>query len=288
MKLLWRACSFLAVGLVAATETDSHAAPTKSECITAFDRGQRAVSDRKLRQARTELLVCSQESCPAVLRADCSGVLQSVQSSLPTVVFAADDGAGHDVSDVQVYVGAEEVASSIDGRAIELDPGTYDVRFETAGADPVTVHLVVKEGEKSRPVRAAFPSLAPKPLTVPVVEPKRRSASEPRSVAGWTVPIGLGAVGGLALGFAGISRLRFDGDVDDMRSRCAPTCTQAERADLSSTLVAANVSLGIGIGMLAGAVVSWFLLQPTERRTSDAPATSRGGTIGRLLAGGAW
>jgi hypothetical protein len=132
------------------------AKPDTKACIAAFDRGQRAQTSKELRRAQTELLVCTQESCPAVLRADCAGVLRSVQAALPTVVLAADDGEGHDV-DASVRAGSDTIADKLDGRAIELDPGTYDLRFEHAGADPVTVHVVLREGEKNRVVRATFP-----------------------------------------------------------------------------------------------------------------------------------
>lgn len=266
--------------LLLMSSAQAFAKPNKSECIAAFDRAQRARTDGKLRQARTDLLVCTQESCSAVLRADCSGVLQSVESALPTVVFAADDGDGHDITDVKVYVGSNVIASAIDGRAIELDPGTYDFRFEGPEARVITVRHVVKEGEKARSVRASFPS-PKKPAPVPNANVSSSPNTTPllvtRSTAGYVVPIGLAAVGVLALGFAGYSRLQFDGDVDDMRTRCAPECTQSERADLSSTLVTSNVSLGIGIGALALALVSWFVFQPTTRTSSARGDEKPGG-----------
>jgi hypothetical protein len=258
-----RIAAGLALAIALASSVVHAAPPDTNACITAFDQGQRLRSDRKLRRAQTELLVCTQESCPALLRADCAGVLRTVQSAVPTVVLAADDGAGHDLTDVKVQVGNEVIAPKLDGRAIEFDPGTYDFRFERAGAPPITVHQVLREGEKNRAVRASFakkPSAASTVITAP-------SPPEPpsRDAVGYAVPIGLGVVGVAALAASGISRLSFDSSVDEMRARCAPECTQAERADLSSTLVTANVSLAIGIGAVVLGAASWFLLDASGR-----------------------
>jgi hypothetical protein len=270
--------------LILSSTAKAHAAPDTSACIAAFDQGQRAKTDRKLRRAQAELLVCTQESCPAVLRADCAGVLRNVQAALPTIVLAADDGEGHDISDVKVVLGTEVIAESLDGRALEFDPGTYDFRFERAdartpksgelrtviiGAPPVvTVHHVLREGEKNRVVRASFRR---KPL-------ERERPMEPapkRPFVGYLVPASLAFLGVAGLGAAAYSRLTFDGDVEDMRSRCAPDCTQAERSDLSSTLVTANVSLGVGIGAIVLAGVSWFLLSPRAAARTTATADWR-------------
>ena len=68
------------------------APPDKETCVASFDRGQKAQSDRALRRALHDLIVCAQESCPAVLRADCAGVLAEVRSALPTIVLAAEIG----------------------------------------------------------------------------------------------------------------------------------------------------------------------------------------------------
>jgi hypothetical protein len=52
-----------------------------------------------------------------VLRADCAGVLAEVRAALPTIVFAADDGFGHELTDVKVDAGTELLAEKLDGGA---------------------------------------------------------------------------------------------------------------------------------------------------------------------------
>jgi hypothetical protein len=256
---------------------DADAAPDTNACISAFDDGQRSKSDKKLRQAQTQLLVCTHESCPAVLRADCAGVLRTVQAALPSIVLAADDGEGHDVTDVTVKIGDAVVADRIDGRALEFDPGTYDFRFERAAkagasgsSGPLVVHLVLKEGEKNRVVRASFPS--PHKAEVAGAVPAKPSR---RETVGYVVPAVLGVLGVGALVFAFVERQKFNSSVNDDRQPqgCAPNCTQAQRDDLSSMVVTSNAALGVGIGFVALAGVTWLLLGPRPATTARATAT---------------
>lgn len=246
--------------------------PSKEACIASFDRGQRAQSDRALRRALSELIVCSQESCPTVLRADCAGVLAEVRAALPSVVFAADDGSGHELTDVKVYAGSELLASKLDGRAVTIDPGTFDLRFERVGQPAIVVSRMIREGEKSRVIRVSLASGAssgPQPDRGPDVLAGKRSA------VGWVLPGSLAAVGLTGLGIALYTRLSFDSRVDELRGSCAPECTQAERNDLSGMVVTSNVALGVGIGALALSVGTWFLMAPSAPSASPARAAIR-------------
>ena len=68
----------------------------------------------------------------------------------------------------------------------------------------------------------------------------------------------------IALGFAAVARVGVGSDADAARGACAPECTQDERDRLSERLVSANVALGIGLGGVALAVVTWFVLGPNR------------------------
>lgn len=249
------------------------AAPSSSdtkECIAAFDQGQHSKTDHHLKQAQTQLLACTKETCPGVLRADCAETLKSVQTALPSVVLGAQDG-GKDVTDVKVFNGTDLVASSLDGKAVDLDPGEYDFRFEHGANPPVTVHFALREGEKNREVRGIFNPPKPVPLVLP--PPER----EPRSTTGYVVPA-VFVAGGIA-GFivAAIERKTFDNDVATFKlppkeGGCAPICTQDSRAQLSTTLVHANVALGIGIGSLVIAAATWLILTPGYKRPPTTAA----------------
>lgn len=275
------------------------AALDKETCVASFDRGQKAQSDRALRRALADLIVCAQESCPSVLRADCAGVLAEVRSALPTVVFAADDGNGHELTDVQVYAGRELLASSLDGRAIAVDPGTVELRFESPGIAPVVTTRMIREGEKSRVIRVSLGGASSSGAEGAGV-PKGDAAADRgpsaapgprRSTLGWVLPGSLAAVGLAGLGVALYTRLHFDSRVDELRGSCAPDCTQQQRSDLSGTLVASNVALGAGLGALAVGVVTWFLTAPSAHSsgtTSSSHAATRTSSRAFVPGGFAW
>ena len=71
---------------------------------------------------------------------------------MPTVVLAARLPNGADEVDVRVLVDGKPLAQRLDGRAVELEPGDHLLSFQpgVAGAAPVEMRVVVREGEKGR------------------------------------------------------------------------------------------------------------------------------------------
>ncbi len=254
--------SLAVIASCAAFARPARAATTKEACIAAFDNAQRARRAGQLGTARAELLTCSQQECPALVRADCAGVLRQVEAAQPTIVLKAADAKGNDLTDVTVELNGVKITSSLDGRAIPVDPGKLSLVFKRPPWDPVTVDVVVAEAEKSRIVRATLGPPLPPPAperhaTTPEQGPKPK-----RSTAGYVVPAGLAVLGAGALAFAGVTRLSLGEQADDLRGRCAPECSQAERDRMSNDLVVANVTLGVGIGSLVLAAATWFIFSP--------------------------
>jgi hypothetical protein len=236
-----------------------HAAPTKEACIATFDAAQRSRRAGTLRRAREELLVCAQAACPSVVRADCADLLREVEVAQPTIALKAVDAKGADLVDASVTFDGVQLATTLDGRAIPVDPGKLSLVFRHASWAPVRVDVVITEGEKGRVVQAA---LRP-PQTD--VEPR---ATPRRPLLAWIVPTSLGAVSMGAFAFGGYTRLRLGNHADDLRAQCAPECSQQVRDQASSDLATANVALGVGIGMLVLAATAWFVLAPRARLTS--------------------
>lgn len=271
-----RAWKALLVPIIAASPLIPSAAfaagPDTQACIKAFDDGQRARSDGRLRAAREKLLVCSQKECPGVLREDCAGVLREVDGATPTIVLAASDRDGKDLADVEVTLAGQTIATRLDGRAVTVDPGRLALEFKRPPWAPVKVEIVVAEGEKNRNVRA---TLGP-PKEIADDRHDGNAPAAKRSFAGWAVPIGFAVVGAGSLAFAGSTRLRIGNEADDLRSTCAPECPESDTQALRDDLTIANVFLGVGIVSLAVAGASWFILAPRE---SSRVSAGRGVTI---------
>lgn len=243
-----------AVAFASATSSADEAAPAafaasaapKAECVAQLDRAQSLHTARKLKDARTSYLACSADSCPELVREDCTKSLVELDAATPTVVFSAR-ADGHDVTDARVLLDGEAVASALDGHSVALDPGNHVVRFERTGGGVFEVKLVAREGEKSRAVSANFVT-----GKEPVEKPRVESGRFP------LLPIILGGTGLLALGGSFYVRLNADSDAESLRNSCAPRCDQSARDALSDKLVVANVALGIGIGAIALAAATWL------------------------------
>jgi hypothetical protein len=123
---------------------------TKAECIGANTKAQSLRREGKLREARVSLLSCASDSCPAVLREDCVQRLDELERAAPTILFEVKDGAGHDMSQVRVTLDGAPFLDKVTAGAVLVDPGEHDFSFSAEGKPPVTQHVVIREGDKSR------------------------------------------------------------------------------------------------------------------------------------------
>lgn len=241
------------VGIVLLASTASAegpADPSTQACVQAYQAAQELRLDGKLRRARENAASCAQETCPAAVRSGCTKWLRELIDSQPSVVIMAREG-DRDVSDVVVSVDGEEVADTLTGRPIEVDPGKHVIRLARRGHAPLEQAVVVVDGAKNRPIQfelAAAPgqpaAAPPPPLAV------RRGA-----------PVGGIVFGGLGLGsLATFAVLAFSGtrDLDRMRDTCGQThsCLDADIRAVKTKLIAGDaflaagvVSLGVGIGL---------------------------------------
>ena len=236
-----------AQGDVKRAESKQNAA-AKAACVASLDQGQSLQSARRLKDARASYMACASETCPAVVREDCSKLLLEVESALPSIVLSAKVD-GHDATDAKVLLDGEAPEGVADGRSIALDPGPHVARFERAGSAPIEIRIVAKEGEKNRLVVGSF--VIPRIATVREV--KSEKSGPP------ILPIALAGTGALAIGGSFLLRADANSRAADLQSRCAPACDSAERDALSDRLVLANVGLAIGLTALAASAVTWFI-----------------------------
>ena len=140
---------------------------TKDQCVDANGEGQELRREGKLSAARENLLLCANQSCPAIVRDDCNRRLDELDKAQPTIAFEVKDASGADVSAVKVTVDRKLLTDVVDGRSLQVDVGRHAFAFEIAGQPPVTRILVITEGVKGRRevVKMGAASLVPMPTT---------------------------------------------------------------------------------------------------------------------------
>jgi hypothetical protein len=242
------------LGAVPAARADD---ATKAACLASFDEGQKLRLDGKLGAAREQLLACSRAECPGLVRDDCVRLVDDVNRSRPSVVFAAKDDEGKDLVAVKVTVDGTVVSESLDGKPLELDPGAHRVRYEASGYPAVDGAFVARSGEKLRRVDVTF--RAPHVELAPAEPPPAHRAK----VAGWVLA-GVGVAALLGAGVVDAIALR---DEHDLRTGCAPACAESDVDAVRTKYIVAGAVAGVGV--VAVAAGAWLLLSsPSSRATS--------------------
>jgi hypothetical protein len=288
----WTALALLAV-VGTAARTARAADPTMSECLSANESAVKLRGDHKLRQARDQALICAAASCPAEVRDACQRRVVELTTAIPTIVFLAKDGRGHDLVTVKVSMDGEPIANRLDGTPLPIDPGLHKFIFEAAGEGPVEQSFVIGQGQRDRRETIAFAaagaSFSPTPQSAPSPSSSAGGLSSPpppsspgkgQRLAG--IVVGVAGVVGLGLGgvFGGIA----SSDWSNAKKFCTamtPLCTtstsstgyQDERS--ATTMATLSTAAFISGGVLAAGGVVLFLTAP-KGSSSDAPASARG------------
>ena len=264
-----------ASAFLALTAAAAHArADERKACVDAFDRAQQLRDQKKLAAARAELLSCSRDVCPKVVAKECAEAVVEIDRDQPTLAIRARDGNGKDVSDVKVLVDGAPLVSSLDGSALPIDPGPHKLRFVRDGSPDVEEDVVIRVGEKNRPLdvtigasKAAPVVVAPPPPPAPTAE--RQGFHVP--ILAW-VSLGVGAVGfGVMAGLAASA----SSDASALRRTCAPGCAQAQVDDVRARLAVANVAMIAGFVGVGGAVLTTVLANTALRPRAEARAAAR-------------
>jgi hypothetical protein len=269
----------VAVASFALRAPEAQGADDKSACVASYDRSQVLRRDHRLQRAREELRGCSRAACPALVRNDCLTWLEQVQAELPSLTIrAAKDGA--DIANVTIVEDDVVVATRLDGSSLEVDPGEHAFRFETEGAPPVALHLVVREREKDRvvPINFVWPGSVHSPADAAIASPAVATARP--------IPLGAFVLGGVAV--AGLATFGVLGIVgknaqSSLQDTCAPNCAQNEISKVRSEYIGADVALGVGVAALVSAGI-WFVLRPNQ---AEPPADVESGLSVTPTHGGA-
>ncbi len=253
------------IGLCALTTLASAnaSADPRAACFDAASQGQTLRDSHKLVEARGAFRTCAQPQCPASMQSDCAGWLEAVDKILPTVVFTAQDGAGHDVLDATVTVDGQVVATQLDGKALRINPGAHTFRVERSGTAAVTESVLISEGEIARRFNVvlanATPPVAtqiPAPSAPPNESPPAQASTSTMRTVGWIVG-GVGVIGlgtGIALVAVGAAKRSGCSDGGD-----CPTTTDLDDYNGGTPLLNTGYGLLVAGGvMTAAGLVLWI------------------------------
>jgi hypothetical protein len=241
----------LAAGNASADDTD--------DCSRAYELGQRFRQQSKLLEARSELVICAQDRCPAVLRKDCVGWLADVAEATPAIAIQARGIDGCDRPLAIAWIDGSLISHGAEGRPIELDPGPHTVRVEIDGA-MVEQTVVVSGGDRRRVVTlstagtaASCGVVAPSPFKLDATVPPQRERARPVPalvyVLGGAGLVGLGVSGGF--GIAGWSQ-------KSTLDQCKGNCSNRDVDVMQRTFLVSDVAMGISIVALATATVIYL------------------------------
>ncbi len=267
-----------AVTLAAA---DPPPAPTKNQCLDAYEAGQRLRKASQLRAARDQFAICGNAACPDFAKQDCTKWLGEVDASMPTVVLIARDANGAAIEAVHVTIDGHPLTERADGRPIAVDPGPHDVRYE-AGGKVLDAHVVVAEGVHDQQLVADFSKAAPTALPAPAPAPSPAPPPPPPPPApptGKTLPTAAWVLGGVAV--VGAASFVTFAVLGRSTQSCAPDCTSSQVSTLRRDYLVADISWIVGLAAAGGAL--YFVLRPAP---SAAPAAAWGLTL-RPTRGGA-
>jgi hypothetical protein len=245
-----RLCSLAALVLV--LPSTALAADVKRECVEASTAGQTSRDAGELKSARDSFLTCSRDQCPSVVKSSCARWLSEVEAQLPSIVVRAADASDADITEGTATVDGVEV--QLDGKPISLDPGKHLVVVETTGGVRLEKKVLLAAGEKSRLIELR--------VEAPKTEPERSEGPTKRAAASsGGIPTGawlLGGAGVVALGSFGFFGLSAKSELNKLDS-CSPSCSRSQSDSGRRDALIADISLGVGVVALAGAV-TWAVL----------------------------
>jgi hypothetical protein len=282
------AVSLCASGRAVADDAGAPPPDAKQVCISAVEQGQTERDDGKYRQARLSFLTCAQDSCPRVIQQSCTKWLRELDESAPTIVLAAKDDQGSDLTDVNVSFDGAPFVTALDGKPVEVDVGEHVIRFDREGSVPVEQKLLLRAGEKARVVSVVLRRTGAS--TDGDAGEVGKPPPEPTMSAHHVVAVSLG-VGAIAAAGFGVGYL-FQSDhwrnlaagkrtgalaSSSACSTPAPSLAaqcQSLRNNVDSQHLDMNVATGlfIGAGALAASAVATWVLWP-KAHASDPQTT---------------
>jgi hypothetical protein len=253
--------------------------PSTAECLAANEASLKSANEHRLRQERSELLICAAASCPSDIRQECIRRIDELNAAIPTIIFGVKDASGNDVSAVKVSMDGQLLAERLDGSALSVDPGAHTFVFEKAGQSTVTKQFVIREAQKNRHEAITLGSQAVSATTASTAFGAQKTLA---IVAGGVGIVGLGV--GSAFGLVAMAK----------KNEAQRTCPDDECADQRGVHLwddaaragdASTVAFIVGGAMLVGGATLWLTARPSSNR---APTAQVGIGPGSIQLKGVW
>lgn len=252
-----KSSSILLVGLVGSILVYNTLARAYAieECVRAYGDAQVLRRDGKLLESRKQLIICGSQSCPGVVRDDCSVWLQNVEDEIPSVVFSARDDHGKDVINVAVEVDGREIVSSLDGRPVSMNPGPHRFRYVALGYKPYEQLVLIRQGDKAVKIMVKLQADINTKTTDRTKTKTHKDHDRSKSPVAAYVLWGVGGLGMASFAYFGLTG---KSELDRLRNTCAPSCRVSDRDAAWRKLIVADVSLGISLAALAAGSYVYF------------------------------
>lgn len=277
-----RALGLLLVAL-SPTAVTQPARADAGACMNLHASGQREMKAGRMKLASQQFMQCaSDDSCPAAVRGECMTLFETVERTTPSVIFSVVDDQGSDVTNVvRVFSGDTLLMETLDGRAVPVDPGKHQFRFELPWGQVVHTDVLIREGEKNRVVSIKVedpnkPAARPEP-EVPGIgatdgppPPVARSRTPP----GFWIASGLGVA---ALGTGAVFTIMGRGKHSDLAD-CSPNCDPARKDDydaLKRDYLIGDIALGVGVVSAGVAAVIYFTGGSSSSEAADSAKARR-------------
>ena len=261
------------------------ASPARADeaCDQALADGQKLKDKQELIAAQRELLKCAQAGCGEAMVSVCLPILEGVEKAIPSLIVVATQ-SGKDLFDATVSVDGHELSTSLDGRALSIDPGRRKIRVvpKDPALAPIEREILVIEGEQRRKLALDFPSAPSKCVGANCAAPPSEATSSgprPAIVAGAVIGSAALACWGAFAGFAGYGLTKENDDLVPGGS------SQQDVDDVKELYVIADGFLAAA-SVLSAASLTAFIVGATDGAdTTPAKAGALRLEIGPLYAG---
>lgn len=254
MKLGAAACG---LALVAVGPLARGADADEAACLASHRQTQELELESKLVAAEAEAVRCSQASCPEEVRTMCAGFVARIRASQPTVVVVVRGPGDSDLRPDEISIDGRPEPRALGGAAVVVDPGEHKAEARLGSGPPVSATFVAKQGEKDRKIVLLIAD----------------DAAGPRFSPWAHVLGGLGAATLVAFGGVAVATKV---QADSLDRECGDRCARERPDDVDAVVrqaVAADVCLGVGLGLVAAAGLTMGLTWESGGAGTEAKVT---------------